>query len=111
MSMMSAWKAQREVWAPLSVAQREGLLFDVLGDDRLTLPELSQRIADGLGINRVLLDGWLGSAARRMVKRGQLDRVAIKGGAARHRYFRPRPLEGTIADLERAYHAGTGEEA
>jgi hypothetical protein len=41
----------RKAWRMLPRSEREGVLLDLLGDDRLLLRELADRINHGLGFN------------------------------------------------------------
>jgi hypothetical protein len=97
--------------------RRESLLFQVLGDERLILRELTSRLNAELGtpdhepysalVAEPVYQGNVRSLVMRMFHAGQLERVAESfKNKTRYRYFRKRGLDGPIVDLERAYHEG-----
>lgn len=105
------------VWRRLPPAGRESLVLQVLGDERLIIPELVLRLNAELGYPagkgpEKASTAVHGEHVRRLVTRmyrdGYLDRVAepAPGCKIRHRYFRQQALEGPIADLERTYQEG-----
>ena len=96
----------REAWGRLSAERRESLLLNMLGEERLTLAESASRMDAELGH----VDGKNWSAvyasdvrnlAMRMVRSGQLERVAEPfQGKVRYRYFKAgleQPLERSLA--------------
>lgn len=93
-------RERRQEWQRSPWAYREGALFDVLADERLTISELTERLElHGLYASDVR------TLLRRMVERRQLEREPEPfRGKVRYRYFQRRGLEGPIADLERAFH-------
>jgi hypothetical protein len=107
-----AWRERCERWKQAPWAWRESLLFDVLGLDRMTIGELTERIEwrltpVGEEPQVTVYESDVRNLVKRMVARGQLDRAGEPfRGRLRYRYFRKRALEGPIADLERAYHDG-----
>jgi hypothetical protein len=100
----AAWK--------ISSARRESLLLHVLGEDRLTIRELTSRLNSELGYpspenrNHAVFEHNVRSILRRLLRTGQLERASESfENKIRHRYFRRRPLEGAIVGLEQAYGA------
>ena len=111
----TAKEVQREVkqvWKTTPRERRESLLFQVLGDGRLVIREMTDRMNRELGIpegerygGRAVYEGEVRSLATRLLRDGQLDREAetFNKTHMRYRYFRRRELEGPIAELEQAY--------
>jgi hypothetical protein len=103
-------RERRNVWAGMRRERRESLLFQVLGDERLILRELTSRMNAELGTpdhesNSTVYQGDVRTLVMRMFHAGQLERVAESfKNKTRYRYFRKRGLNGPIVDLERAYH-------
>jgi hypothetical protein len=96
-------------WSALGGDAREELLFQVLGDDRLLIREIVERLNDVLVPEDVTWRAVYENAVRgltvRLVRDGRLERIAEPWrGRVRYRYFRRRGLSGPIADLERAFH-------
>jgi hypothetical protein len=96
-------------WSALTGDAREELLFHVLGDDRLLVREIVERLNNVLVPEEVTWRAVYENAVRgltgRLVRSGRLERVAEPWrGRVRYRYFRRRGLSGPIADLERAFH-------
>lgn len=91
-------------WDRVPRQRRESLIFQVLGDEQLTVRELTERL------DPLLAPGWIyqssvASMVRRMFQQGHLDRIVESyRNKPRYRYFRKAGLDGPIADLERAYH-------
>jgi hypothetical protein len=113
-----AWRdaesAARDAWRNAPRAAQEGMLLDALGDERLTAWELACRISQPIDPSSkgyeerreiVAYDSDLKRLAARMCKAGRLACVKEPfKSRGRFRYFRVCPLDGSIADLERAYH-------
>jgi hypothetical protein len=102
-------RERRNVWAQIPRERRESLLFQVLGDERLILRELTSRLNAELGTpdrkSSSVDDGNVRSLVMRMFHAGQLERAEETfKNKPRYRYFRKRGLDGPIVDLERAYH-------
>jgi hypothetical protein len=102
----AAWRIPR--------AHRESLLLQVLGDERLILRELTERLNAELGFpsranpNHAVHQGQVRSLVRHMFRTGQLERAEESfQNKPRNRYFRscPPSLEGPIVELEQAYGA------
>ncbi len=96
-------------WKRLPRERRESALFQVLGDEGLTLRWLASRMEAGLGVR--IYESDLRYPVKRMFSEGQLERVEETfRNKPRYRYFRKRGLDGPIVDLERAYHHEDGGE-
>jgi hypothetical protein len=102
---LCALYAQRErvnAWKRQPREQRERLLLDVLGDELVTIGELTQRMRDQLPL---LVQSEVAYLVKCLFTSGQLDRVPEQfRGRVRYRYFRKHKLDGPIAELERAFH-------
>jgi hypothetical protein len=101
-------EAIHERWNGLTGEARENLLLLVLGDDRLLIRELVERLNNELVPEdvtwRAVYESAVRGLATRLVRTGQLERNAEPWrGRVRYRYFRRRGLSGPIADLERAF--------
>lgn len=98
----------RERWTKLPAARREGILLDVLGDERLFHRDLCDRVNTALvgapDEECAVYPTEVQVLAKSMFDAGQLDR-AVDPTSRRRRYvyFRKRGLDGPIADLDRAY--------
>lgn len=113
------WERKLEVedeakgsWRQLSAAARESLLLQVLGDERLILRQLTDRLNAELGHPTkpvAVYQGHVRSLVMRMFGAGQLEREpeTFNKTHTRYRYFRRRMVDGPIVDLERAYHEGS----
>jgi hypothetical protein len=101
-------RERRDVWAGTPRERRESLLFQVLGDERLILRELTSRMNAELGTpdhgpHSAVYQGHVRSLVMRMFHAGQLERAGETfKNKPRWRYFRKRGLDGPIVDLERA---------
>lgn len=101
-----------DAWNRLARERREVLLLQALGDERLIIRELVERMNAELGFPqqkgeyriRALYGPEVTGLVRRMWRQGQLEREAetFNVNHTRYRYSRRRGLEGPIADLERA---------
>jgi hypothetical protein len=92
-------------WKRVPAAERDRILLEVLGEDRLTIRELTERMRSELP-RCDLYESHVGRLVGRLFKEArELDRAADprKKGRPRYLYFR-RGLEGPIADLERTFH-------
>lgn len=95
-------------WKRTPAARQESLVLDLLGDDRLTFREMTARLnveLVGAYEKPVAYESHVRRLVMRMHRAGQLEGESDDSfrGKLRYRYFRKRPLEGPIADLERAY--------
>lgn len=94
----------RDVWRQMPWHERERLLLDVLGDDKLTIGTLVTRVCESRP-DVIVYDGGMRNLVTRMLKAGELDRVGEQWragttkGSTRYRYFRRTELSGPIADL------------
>lgn len=103
-----------QCWKPLTHERRVSLVLDVLGDDALTVREITGRISERFrtpecGSRRIVYETYARPLLRKMFLTGQIDRHAETRGkpgskATRYRYSARRQLDGPIADLERAFH-------
>jgi hypothetical protein len=86
------------------------VLLHVLGDDSLTLREITERMQAELSHCDLYESGVRGLVMRLFKEARELDRRADprKKGTVRWLYFR-RGLEGPIADLERTWHEDEGQ--
>ena len=107
------YKGRSAVWLKMPRPEREHLVLEAIGDDRLTLGELVARINEHSGVH--VHEQRLRPLVYRLHREGKLDRTrerrassGNKPGAFRYRFFRWRELSGPIADLERTFN---GEEA
>lgn len=106
-------------WKRMPRERREALAFQALGDNRLVIREITDRINAELGYPQqpggAVYGNEVASLVKRMCRQGQLEREpeTFNVNHLRYRYFRRRGLEGPIADLERALSdvpASDGEE-
>lgn len=96
--------AQLAAWSHMSMEERERLLLDVLGTDRLTMRELKARLE--AEVDDSIWDSTLRSLISRLINRCELDREYGQWGKCRRRYFRWRDLSGPIADLDEQFNGG-----
>jgi hypothetical protein len=84
-------RAAERVWREIPRERREALLFQVLGDERLTIPELADRMNSEIGHEptRVVYEGHARKLVSRLLKEGQLKREAetFNKSHTRYRYF------------------------
>lgn len=104
-----------EAWRRVRRDERERLVSKVLGEGRLLIRELTERInaalgypestdEDGYRSARAVYESEIRNLVVRLVRDGQLEREPEPfEGKIRYRYSRKRGLDGPIADLERAY--------
>lgn len=92
------------VWKALPIAERERQVLANLGDGRLTIKQVAASFGEEAGISRGsnFMNDVVSQTMRRMFKAGRLERAVVKRNV--HCYFRPRALDGPIAELERAYN-------
>jgi hypothetical protein len=98
------WNERRAEWGRIPRADRDYLALDLLGEERLTIAELTERFIAELPDCKVY-DSDVRRVVRRLYEAGDLDREGErwrKGDSIRYRYFRP-GLSGPIADLDRAF--------
>jgi hypothetical protein len=117
-SEASIRKDAEDAWRRLSRDRRESLVFQVLGDRRLVIREITAGMNAELGYPqqegrhnpRAVCESEVGNLVKRMLREGQLQREAetFNKTHTRYRYSRRRDLDGPIADLERAYNAEGG---
>jgi len=103
-------RTTRPAWMDRSTFERDRLTLEALREDRLTVAELTTRLA-GQFDDRAVYDGHVRSIVERLRHAGDVERVRLAPGtegeyhAARWLYSRRSALTGPIAELERAYHA------
>lgn len=87
----------------LTPVERERLVLEELGDDRLTVGELVHRI--GTAYPHVHLSrGLVYMTLRALMNTGDVERATESyRGQPRHRYSRRTKLEGPIVDLQRMF--------
>jgi hypothetical protein len=100
----------RSIWRRMSRSERIRLLFDVLGDDRLTVRALAERMTERC--EGRLSEQDLRPLVYRLHSEGKLDRTrehfrkGDSAGCFRYHYFKWSELAGPIADLERRLQEG-----
>lgn len=97
----TARRREKEAWERITVPAREHLALELIGDERVTITGLTERMEERLpecGVHR----GYVEDIVRELFKRGDLDRDGLPQRG--YRYFRRQRLEGPIADLERSFH-------
>ena len=100
------YEERRLAWRHKPMAYKEGIVIEALGDDQLTIRELTKRVNELVGwtTNTCLYESNIDSLTRRLMAARQLDRIKVQIGAREiWHYHRRRDLLGPIADLERAY--------
>ncbi len=103
------WAIERErtaFWKKMPWADRERLALEILGEDRLTVNELTERLSAkvfALG-GPELHDSKTRPLLKRMLERRELQRVpeTFRKSRIRYRYYRLTELEGPIKDLNDA---------
>lgn len=96
-----------ERWGDLPIPQRQAHVLEHLGEDRLTISELTTVLEKALHVDYSVYENWVRSAVNRMFKEGKLQREGEQWHSRiRYRYYVPRELEGPIADLQRQFDAG-----
>lgn len=104
-----AARERQAAWRRSPKERREGLVLQVLGDERLTISELTERLEAKLNPERekygTVYDSAVRALAMQMLAAGQLEREGEEfRGRLRYRFFRKAGLSGPIADLERVYN-------
>lgn len=104
-SQAEEWREQRSAWRRIPAHERDRLVIQLLGSERLTVSELTRRLRTELaGTTDVLYPGSaeVRPILKRLMTARELDRApADRAGRTRYRYFRRTELSGPIADLER----------
>ena len=102
-------RLRRQAWLVMPRGDRTRLLLQELGDRRLTINELTDRVSEARADIDVY-EGDIRALVYRLCREGELDRAGERRcrgdhkGSIRYRYFRNTTLDGPIADLERAFH-------
>jgi hypothetical protein len=104
------------VWRRVPRDRRDSLVLEVLGDERLIIREITERMNAALGYPESRdADGYRSPCAvyqceiqnlvARLLRDGQLEREpeTFNKTHMRYRYSRKQALDGPIVDLERAY--------
>ncbi|MDX6648150.1 MAG: hypothetical protein QOJ97_101 [Solirubrobacteraceae bacterium] len=97
-------------WKERPPVEREHLVLNALGEDRLSLGELVPRVREQAGDDQIW-DSYLKTVVNRLIEAGELERVKERRCRGDHpsaftnRYFRRRDLDGPIADLDRRLSA------
>lgn len=113
-----------DCWSDLPRAAREHLVYQALDGCKLTIREITERLAEllpprirrdhqgQLMTEQPIYEGEVRSVVSKLFKSGQLTREPeiFQKTKTRYRYFLP-PLTGPIADLERALADQTDGEA
>lgn len=83
------WDAQKAAWRSVTREQREKLVLEQLGDERLTITELVERMGQHLPECN-LHDGAVRPIVARLYQRGELRRSGetFRKTRTRYRYFR-----------------------
>jgi hypothetical protein len=96
-------QARTRLWLDLNLDDRHRIILQVIGDEKLTLREITKRLDD-------YRDDWkiwqsnVASTVKRLCERGDLAcEKDMLGNRPRNRYFHSTDLTGTIADLEREF--------
>jgi hypothetical protein len=98
---------RRNAWRATSFERREAYVFQFLGEERLTIGEITDRAKAALHVDYDIYESMLRAQVTRMHKAGQLDREGEQWHSRiRYRYFCKRTLEGPIADLQAALDEG-----
>lgn len=99
---LAEMRARGEAWRATAGEQRQRLILEALGTERLTVGQIADRLTDQYREDYgKIFDATLRNEVRRMLNRGELDRVrADKDSRPRYVYFRKTDLSGPIADLQ-----------
>jgi hypothetical protein len=106
-------RERRFAWKESPLVEREREALQLLGDDRLTIKEITERFNEAHPEPDIpiIFDTDVRPLMYRLLHAREVDRKAeprVPGGkAVRHRYFRRQTLEGPIVDLERTFREGT----
>lgn len=102
---------RRTGWKRISMDRREAFAFQLLGDDRLTIADLTKRFRTEFGTDIAIHETHIRGLVARMLEAGHLARKGEAWqGRVRYRYFRKRELEGPIVELEAMLQAHGDEE-
>ena len=97
-------EARDAAWKAVARSEREWLVLAYLdGDTRLTVAEMATRFEEEFGIPAHYMERDLWRVMSRLHKRGLVNRAVVKRNV--HCYFKPQPLAGVVAELERAFQA------
>lgn len=92
-------------WKEIGHADRARLIFEVIGDGRSTVTEVTAMLEERLGDGVAVYQGTTRQVLMRLLSEGELDREPEHfQGKIRYRFFRNTNLAGPIADLERTFH-------
>jgi hypothetical protein len=94
------WWKRRQTWRRTPDHERRRIALDALGDERLSVREVQERIN---ATHEVLIsDSNVQMLFTRMLQAGEIDREVVDGRARqkRYRYFR-KPMSGEIVALEK----------
>ncbi len=92
---------QRDYWMRTPNERREAYAFQLLGDARLTIAEITDLFQAELEPDAKPYETDIRSLVTKMFKAGQLEREGEEWRSRiRYRYFRKCTLEGPIADLQ-----------
>ncbi len=96
---------RRNAWRRTPMERRDAYVFQYLGDERHTIGELTERIKQALHVDLDIYESMVRAHVTRMFKEGQLQREGEQWHSrVRYRYYyRPRKLEGPIADLQKQF--------
>jgi hypothetical protein len=113
--LMLEHKARMRGWQRRPQGDRDRLLLDALGEDCLTIRELTARLNAALDSPQdrwpTVYESTVAKMARRLLSAGEFERIGEPfKGKVRYRYFRCRG-QGPTAELERAYRGEAGEAA
>ncbi len=99
-------------WKTLSHATRSALLFQALGDESLTIAEITERIQGLVQADGNIFESNIRFLVYRMYKERELDRSAhYHGQRVYYRYFKRTDLSGPIAELERHFRDTPAEDS
>jgi len=102
--------ARRTAWQRTPMQRRDEYVLQSLGEERLTIGELTGRVETALQADFDIYESMVRAHVTRMFKEGKLEREGEQWHSrVRYRYFRPRKLEGVIADLQKQFD-GEGDE-
>lgn len=102
---------RRHGWRLLSMDRREAFVFQFLGDDHLTIAELTKRFEAELEPDIAIYESHVRGIVTRMFNTGQLAREGEEWHSRiRYRYLRKRELEGPIVELDAMLRADGDEE-
>ncbi|MGH2899908.1 MAG: hypothetical protein ACRDMZ_14635 [Solirubrobacteraceae bacterium] len=100
----------RTAWRDLSIFERDRVTLEALGDDHLTVADLTARLGEKNAAHAAgVYDGHVRSILERLRHAGDVQRARLapcaegEHHATRWRYSRNVALTGPIADLERAF--------